>query len=632
MKHFVIGCAAILWTLTVGITADAQALDRSTKQTVTIAGGVSVDVYARAGSETDYYYIPSRVRIAGGSNNEPQLTILTYVSDGSEGASGGTFNALVTWGLTRQEERSVQRRLARMKPGARLRGAATLDTVEEGPAVSVLVGLGGAEEVAWSGVAPLQAGGRAAIAANLSPRGAALLDVGVAKANVSGISVSMNFLVPFKADLGNCRVSIDWDSFSSEFEQVDYDDVKRDNKWFNFFKSSSRTQTLVNSASSYMVENGFASSTCDYDRATPEQIEFFENAVAAFIATKIGSSEEARDAAELAALPTESDDEEDGPAANEPDRDSGYDRYYFDYVKYLTSFKTGSDVFEIDRSITVRLPIGVTGNVNEWVPDLNAAPDGVRVKSVNLSTTEFNQVPINFSLGARALEMFGLREGSSPQLNTVVVTARKQREDGADFLQSHPFTKRSIEDGAFDVTMEYARGASTDPLEYEYAVTWNYVGKRGREGRFVTSSAGSHTLEPDAQSAPVMFRADPFELEDSGIMGATAQIKYRFLGEDRTANLNVFAGEDPQDQDVVFVDSDRPNIAVRTVFTHREHGELATDWEAKSVPNSGSVVVFAIIPDELRNGEPTFIDRARDAVETAAARELDDVLEEFNKL
>ena len=82
----------------------------------------------------------------------------------------------------------------------------------------------------------------------------------------------------------------------------------------------------------------------------------------------------------------------------------------------------------------------------------------------------------------------------------------------------------------------------------------------------------------------------------------------------------------------MYVDNDTPNVAVRTVYTHQTHGQLATPWEAKSVPNSGSVVVFAIIPEEMRAQEPTFIDRAQDAVEGAAERKLDDVLEEFGRL
>lgn len=616
-------------------SSHAVTLDRSSKVTVTVGSNLSVDLYAKSDAPNEYYYIPSRVRVAGGTNNEPQLTILTYISDGSEGASGGTFNGLVTWGLTESEEREVRRKLGRMRSGARMQGAAVLDTVEEGPAVTVLVGLGGDEEVAWTGVAPLQAGGRAAIAANLSPRGAQLLDVGIAEGNVSGISVGMNFLVPFKADLGNCTVVIDWESINRSFDRVDFDSV-RSSRGALWWRRETQTESLHLSGFSWALNEGYITNDCDYDRANPEQQEFFENAIAAFLTAKLSATQEAQQAAQQAEADeaaAEDDEDSDGASPQNP-QNPGRDRYYYDYTKSLFSYQSGREEFSISRSITVREPIGIVGNVNEWVPDLDAAPDGVRIRSVNLTTSEFTQVPVNFTLGGRAIQM--MTQGSSttdiPPLNSVVVTTRKRRDSGEDFSRSHTFTKQKVDAGELDYTAEYARGTSTDPLNYEYAVTWNYVGRRGAEGAYVSSDAGSHTLEPDAQSAPILFRADPSALAENGVVGATAEVRYRFLGEDRTGYLNVFANDDPQDQAVLYVDNDTPNVAVRTVYTHQTHGQLATPWEAKSVPNSGSVVVFAIIPEEMRAQEPTFIDRAQDAVEGAAERKLDDVLEEFGRL
>jgi hypothetical protein len=625
----VLTVAALSWAG----TAHGIALDKSSKVTVTLASNLSVDLYSEEGRENRYYYVPSRVRVAAGGDGEPQITVLTYVSDEAEGASGGTFNALVTWGLTAAEEDELRNKLRSLESGAVLAGAAPLETVEEGPSVHVLVALGGGEQVAWSGVAPLQAGGRAALAANLSPTGAHLLDAGISEGNLAGISVEMNFLLPFQVDIGSCEVRIDWTSINRDLESLAYEGVQENTSWWDdLWNTSVETESVRLTGIRRSIDRGHITNTCDYDRATPEQQEFFENAIAAFLTAKLGATEEAREAARQAAEEGEGeDDEEDEDLPRNP----GREQYYYNYTKNLFQSHSGTETLRIDRSFVLREPAPpVIGNVKEWVTG-HESSEGVRIRSVNLSASEFAKVTVDFALGATAQEMFGLREGSESQLNSVVVTLRKKRTAAGDFtgdfLDSVTFTRKDVTDGNTVHTFEYARGSEADPLEYEYSVTWSYVGRRGQEGPFVRSDVGSHTLEPDAQKAPVQFRAIGSDLTESGILGVAAHIKHEFLGQERTSYLNVFPDETSASS-VLFVDQDVPHIAVRRVFTHQEHGELATPWELVSVPHSGIVVVHTLIPDELRSQDAEFIEEAQAAVIAAADKKLDEVLKEFGKL
>lgn len=625
MKRTILIAVPLLLTLLMAGNAHGLALDKESKVTVTIGNHFSVDLYAAAGQANNYYYVPSRVRVAAGRDGRPKITILTYISDGSEGASGGTFNALVTWALTKREEDQIRAELRNIRAGARLMGAAPVERVEEGPSVNVLVALGGDEKIAWSGTAPLQPGGRAAVAANLSPIGASILDAGIAEGNLAGVTVEMNFLLPFKADLGNCQVTVDWSSFSRDFESVDFSQGKGGDDWWSLrasWKNLDENHTVARSA----IERGHVRNSCDYDRANLEQQRFFESAIETFLASALGASAEGQAAADEADRSTEGDEDE------APLSGGDWDRYNYEYTKEIISQKSGIEILELRRSIVVRDPVpAVIGNVKEWITGNEDSP-GVRIRSINLSSTEFNQIPVSFSVGENALAMFGLEDGVKASLNNVTVNIRKQRSQGGDYRDFHVFSKKEILEGLTDHQFEYARGSEREPFEYDYSVTWSFVGQRPREGSFQRSNGGAHTLEPDAASASVIFRGNSYALDESNILGVTAEIKHRFLGRERTSYMNVFAGDDAQQNATLFLDNSARTIAYRTVFTHAVHGELATPWAVKSVPNSGSLPIFAVIPESLTTEDPSFISRATRAVGSEADRKLDDVLSEFDKL
>ena len=635
IKHIGFGMALAVLGVVLSWSQQAQALalDKNTKVSVAVGNNLSVDLYAKYAGRgkppsKDYYYAPSRVRISAGANNEPQLTILTYISDGSEGASGGTFNAMVTWDFTEAEKRKIAARLKKQVPGARLRGAVPLETAESGQSISVLVALGGEEKVAWSGRAPTQSGGRAAIAANLSNVGATLLDRGIQDGNLAGISVSMDYMIPFKADLGTCNVSINWDKLRVNYDYRAFSQHKQGYKFW-FIGSDSKTVNDHSLMINYGQQNGMITNDCDYGRVSEEQVEFFENAISAFLAAKLGAKKEAEQAA-LDAEASDEDESEENKSGSDPKPKT--DHYEYRYSKLLIESFSGTETFQITRAIEVAEPYGpIVGNVKEWITGYENSK-GVQIKSVNLTTSEFSQVPVVFTLGSNAIDMFGSADGVQAQLNSVIVTLKKQRENGGEFSRSHTFTRSSVGKGELDRTFEYARGANADPLNYQYAVTWNYVGRKGKQGAYVTSDSGSHALEPDAQSVPLTFAVDATQLSDNRILGATAQVRHRFLGQDRTSYLNVIAGGESQSKEMLFVDQDTPNVAVRTIFTHQQHGEVATDWKPYSVPTNGSVMVFGIVPEALIDEEQGYIDNAKAAVSNAAERKLDDVLEEFGKL
>jgi len=194
------------------------------------------------------------------------------------------------------------------------------------------------------------------------------------------------------------------------------------------------------------------------------------------------------------------------------------------------------------------------------------------------------------------------------------------------------FTKKDVLDGLIDHQFEYARGAASEPFDYEFSETWSYVGQKPKEGKFSRSSSGSHTLMPEASSTMVVFNGNSYALSENNILGVTAEIRYRFLGKDKTSYMNVFADDDSRPQATLFLDNDARTFAYRTVFTHADHGELAMEWERKPAPSDGPVAIHARIPAELRDEDAGFISTATQAVGKEANRKLDDVLSEYDQL
>jgi len=145
------------------------------------AGGLKC--YPVHGDDTSWYYLPDQPHVADGTSGRPQFSCLMYSSPeqrGEEGITsapgGGVAHMLVEYDVPEDMVRRAQSELARVKPGAQLKGpvAYTDGTFNLVTAVTdPEAGL--SRRIAGVGNAPVMSGHKAAVSMHLTPTGAMLL-------------------------------------------------------------------------------------------------------------------------------------------------------------------------------------------------------------------------------------------------------------------------------------------------------------------------------------------------------------------------------------------------------------------------------------------------------------------------
>ncbi len=75
---------------------------------LTLKDSSTVDVFAnpRVGPH-QYFYLPTKLRLATQSNGDPQFSFLAYSPDDNEEVSGAIMHLLVLWGLSFEEEQQA---------------------------------------------------------------------------------------------------------------------------------------------------------------------------------------------------------------------------------------------------------------------------------------------------------------------------------------------------------------------------------------------------------------------------------------------------------------------------------------------------------------------------------------------
>lgn len=172
---------AALLTLVLGGTASAQQqilLDKPVR-----AGELTL--FPDLNSDTTFYYVIDKPKLATDANGSPQFSFLRYVenvggTDGGdapkEGEGGGIVHALVSLSVTPEQIQAAQRELQRVKPGATIRGPAIFKTGKFGLVTSFKDPSGKlATQVVGLGNAPILDGEKAAISMQLTKLGAKLL-------------------------------------------------------------------------------------------------------------------------------------------------------------------------------------------------------------------------------------------------------------------------------------------------------------------------------------------------------------------------------------------------------------------------------------------------------------------------
>jgi hypothetical protein len=177
----------------------------------------------------------------------------------------------------------------------------------------------------------------------------------------------------------------------------------------------------------------------------------------------------------------------------------------------------------------------------------------------------------------------------------------------------------------------YARGEDTNPDVYRYRAQWSLKsgGLFPADPPWVEGSWEGVTLAPPVVARTIELEADLAQLAAAEIARVTAQVRYYRFGREEEQNIHLStAGGESLAQSTIFTDRGSRGYVYRLVLNHKSLGRLVLDWQ----PQVNDDYIFATIPQELLDQEPTIVEAAREAAREAAGAGARNVLDRFRDL
>jgi len=601
-------------------TINAQILDSENKLSLTLSDGTQVTLFGKAISlsnrkSKDFYYLPTEPRLSVKPDGTPQFMFLKYMTDETAdqgGISGALMHMMMEWGLTPEQQAEVEMILKTGKQGAIkgsiLKGAA--DVVPDGDhsfkvISAVLSDDKLAPVVVTSSKAPTLPGSKIAVATKLDANGAQLMAASFEKGrSITDLSIELGFKYTVRMPAAKGYARVHWDKMKTHFEKdsaVYSKKTKKESRGvlgdFFFGKKTvvtSRSYDEMRSVMDSLIEREFIilkwEESMSDDRITKMREAFYE-----YFLDKMSNTENT----DQMAPPTKREKEA------MPNIKYGK-KYTFNRTYLESSYKSGTKTFYFDAKLAVDKYFSVTGNLASWY-------DGVRdnkncVSSVYLNDPFFQHRDINFILDLDAEDIF------ADEVNYVTVNVRKKRKSGHDFMKSLTFDRAYLKENGITGAINYARGDEKNADVYEYKTQWSLRGGNlyPENPPYQKGDWEGVTLYPPIVPKTIEFEADIQELADMGFTRATLQLRYYKFGKEVATNIpmTISKGE-PLIEKTIYLDKDTQGYAYQLVLNHKDSskGKMAFGWDAKINDD----YVYASIPEDLKNENTDFIDKAIDA-------------------
>ena len=603
---------------------DAQVLDSENKLSLTLSDGTQVTLFGKAISlsnrkSKDFYYLPTEPRLSVKQDGTPQFMFMKYMTDETAeqgGISGALMHMMMEWGLTPVQRIEVESILKAGKQGAVkgsvLKGAA--DVVPDGDhsfkvISAVLSDDKLAPVVVTSSKAPTLPGSKIAVATKLDANGAQLMAASFEKGrSITDLSIELGFKYTVRMPAAKGYARIHWDKMKTHFEQdsATYKETRRKKSRggvFGFAADAlfgkrtvvtSRSYDEMHSVIDSLIEKEYIvlkwEESMSDDRITKMREAFYE-----YFLDKMSNTENT----DQMAPPT--------PREKEAMPNIKYGkRYTFNRTFFESSFKSGTKTFYFDAKLAVDKYFSVTGNLASWY---NGVRDNKNcVSSVYLNDPFFQHRDINFILDLDAEDIF------ADEVNYVTVNVRKKRKSGHDFMKSLTFDRAYLKENGIAGSISYARGDDKNGDVYEYKTQWSLRGGNlyPENPLYVKGDWEGVTLYPPIVPRTIEFEADIQELAEMGLRMVTLQVRYYKFGKEVETNIpiSVYKGEGYVSK-TIYTDKDTQGYAYRLVFTSKDSkkGKMALEWDAKVNDD----YVYASIPDELKDEDTDFIDKAIEA-------------------
>ncbi len=591
----------------------AQNLEYNSKVLIMLNDGTPVTLYAQlegsafsATVSKNYYYLPTQIMLAKDPATQvPNFLFLKYISDEREdqgGVSGALMHFLMQTGFTPAQMTEMQTKLAAKVSGAIVKGPVDLFASPEANSFTITSAVvnttgGMTKSMVTSGKAPLQQGGKVAVAANLNKFGAQLMAATFEKtSSITDLSVNLFYKYYLKVNGLKGKIIVDYEKIHSII-QNDVVDGKyvteskkgQDKQVQTWTEMHTKYEDLVEkNAIVIQIDQGFPNSTTE--KITEM---FFQLFLDKFTIP-------ATDQPPPAATPTGTE------AENLPGKKNAYN-YYLNIQRnlYVTIKKKDSIVLNYDYLMPMEL--SVTQNLKTFY---DAARDNPKcIGNVLLNDNFYKHMDIRFVLDLEAKEMF------DQEINYVDVRARRKDSKGGYVdLGGETISKDYVGKNGITAQISYAGGEDNREI-YQYKTQWSLRGgnKYPATPQWEQGQMQAVTLSPPVAPRLIEFEADLEKLKATGITRVTLQVRYKKFGEEIEANLNIspVQGQALVNK-LIFLDRDTRGYVYRLIFNHQTEGKLALPWSAKLNDN----YVYAVIPEDLSNKNSELFIKAVDAAKT----------------
>lgn len=596
-----------------GYMVVAQNLGYRSKITIALTDGSLVTLYAQlegsgktATDSKNFYYLPTQVLLARDPRtNTPQFLFLKYVTEQREdqgGVSGALMHFLMQSGFTPQQLADMQAKLAAKVPGAVVKGPVDLFASPDANSftiTSAVVSPGGGmtKSLVTSGKAPVQQGGKVAVATNLDKNGAQLLAATFEKtSSITDLSVNLFYKYFVKVNGLKATFTIDY----VKMEEVMKRDIisgkyTEDDHWFGQDEEV-QTWTEIHKVYERMVEE--KAITIDIDEGLPNET----TAKITEMLFQLFLSLVAIPAPEKAQTPPPSEEEK----AALPGRSTAYE-YKLRVVHRKDSKTTRKDVVHLNYDYMMPMDLSVTQNLKTFY-------DAVRdnkscIASILIGENFYKHMDIRFVLDLEAKEMF------DQEINYVTVNVKKKRNSGNDFTDRRTIDKQYMAEKGITASMTYAAGEDKNADIYEYMTQWSLRGGNvyPTTPEWEKGQMEAVTLRPPVSPRLIEFEADLDKLKATGISRITLQVRYKKFNQEIEENINVSPTQGQAlASKMLFMDRDTRGYVYRLVFNHITEGKLALPWSVKINDN----YVYAVIPEELNNKTSALFINAAETAKT----------------
>jgi hypothetical protein len=553
-----------------------------------------------AGPEKRYYYLPPPPRVAADAEGRPQFLFMKFTSDRTTeagGVTGGILHFLCEYGLTPEQEKELEKKLADTIKGGKVMGAVRMEGGEGESTfrvISATMSEGGfTEKLVASGKAPLLPGQKVAAAARLDAVGAVLIEESL-KRPTSDVSIEFNLSYTAFMPAFDGSITFDWEKFDANIDkwEVDYTSTKR-KYWKNghYQRDHTVSSDEIRELYDFMCEHEAIRIEWT-EGIVDERLEAIRQAFFRFMETSFFEKQPL----EIPDDEDESDEEMTSPDTGTVDTSNRRHTASYDYDRFMAK----SEEAFVNKTINMRvtLPVKVeyvtVGNISgSWYREARGEYPELFAE-VNVDDPFFQQRQVSFTLDLDAIEVF------DDAINFVTVEVRKDRPSGRDFHTSFTMTKDEIAAHGTSKIVTYAKMRDDSPEVFEYLVRWSLRGGVEWPSRPVWSQGQWEgvTLAPPVMPLNVEAEADLAELEELGFTRATVEVKYTQFGkeitESRALALSPAKGE-PLASAMIFRDRRDTDWQYRTNLYHKRLGRRQSRW----IRGGEDGYVYCTIPEDL---------------------------------